>query len=128
MHLTGTHTSTSISHPNTHKLQALANCRPKGDISCPPLLSQIVTPLQWQAWEGALRSYPDKQFARLIVDGLQEGFRIGYNYDSNGPKSNTRNMHSAYEHPEVVSEYLSQEISKAVSLAHSPHLQSSTCT
>lgn len=107
---TGTHTSTSSSHPNTHKLQALSNCRPKGDVSCPPLLSQIVTPLQWQAWEGALRSYPDKQFARLIVDGLREGFRIGFNYDSNGPKSSTRNMRSAYEHPEVVWEYLSQEI------------------
>lgn len=37
------------------------------------------------------------------MEGLQEGFRIGYNYD-------TENMRSAHEHLEVVSEYLSQEI------------------
>ena len=40
----------------------------------------ITTPLHWPAWELALYSHPDRIFADLIVNGIKEGYRIGFDY------------------------------------------------
>ena len=97
-------------HPLTRQLQALAACKPLHQIVTSLALSEIITPLHWRTWEEALCSHPDKTFSKLIVEGIREGFRIGFNYNRfHSTKSCNRNMASAYEHPIIVSEYLEEE-------------------
>ena len=69
---------------------------------------QIASPLQLQAWQEGLASYPDQTFAAFLLRGIANGFRIGV------PSSFTntpvhRNLRSAQEHPEIIQEYLDRE-------------------
>ena len=58
--------------------------------------------------ERALATRPDRAYARYIVDGLRNGFRIGF--QRRAPlKSASCNMPSAWKHTEVVSDYLDKE-------------------
>ena len=50
-----------------------------------------------------------QEFARIIVEGIRDGFRIGYDSARGFPTSSSRNMRSAGEHEEVVSAYISRE-------------------
>ena len=75
----------------------------------PADLQQISTPLHLRKWEELLQSYPDREFAQYIVAGLREGFRIGFNRDAR-LKSCTHNMLSATQFPQVIDNYLSQEL------------------
>ena len=43
-----------------------------------PRLSRVQMPLNRSAWDAALRNHPDRTFARLIIRGIAEGFRIGF--------------------------------------------------
>lgn len=71
-------------------------------------LRPVRTPLNHQAWEAALRDHPDRAYARYIITGISNGFRIGF--DCSHPlQSAPRNMLSAQEHPEVVGAYLYKE-------------------
>ena len=68
------------------------------------------TPIRVEAWLAALSVYPDRDFANLLVDGLANGFRIGYD-DGCTPRSRSRrNMRSAAEHPDVVRRYIADEV------------------
>ena len=72
--------------------------------------SNITTPLHHQGWQEALQTHSDREFAEYITEGISRGFRIGFNYvKARSCTSAKRNMISAYEHPEVVSEYLRAE-------------------
>lgn len=74
----------------------------------PTALRTISTPLNTSAWVRALSSHPDQAFARYITNGLQEGFRIGFKWGS--PLRSARsNMHSACQHPQIITEYLQKE-------------------
>ena len=66
-------------------------------------------PLRLAAWEEALYPHPDKQFCRYILRGLQQGFHVGFHQVRSTLKSARRNIPSAYEHPEVVGNYLLAE-------------------
>ena len=71
---------------------------------------KIMTPLLRSAWEGALRQLPDRDFTEYIVNGLQRGFRVGFDHSRRSElRATGRNMGSAYEHQEVVSEYVANE-------------------
>ena len=72
-------------------------------------LERIPSPLEVASWENLLASHPDKRFQRFIVEGIQRGFRIGCN-PSHPRRSSSRNMRSAYDHPQVVQEYLDREV------------------
>ena len=73
-------------------------------------LQHISTPLQPPAWEAMLRTHPDRAYVRLLLAGLNEGFRVGF--DRSTPlRSAQSNMHSAREHPEVIQSYLDKECS-----------------
>ena len=77
----------------------------------PQELTRITTPLRWRTWEKALGSFPDREFAAYIVSGIREGFRIGFDYCRyQRLKSKARNLGSAYEHPNIVGDYLSDEL------------------
>ena len=56
-----------------------------------------------------LRPHPDREFARLIVDGIRDGFRIGFDYANQAPISTTGNMSSARRHPQALEQYLARE-------------------
>ena len=108
-------------------LQALSGPPPVSSASLaapvPPLqlLSLISTPLQVRAWANLLNGHPDSEFALFILQGLQQGFRIGFQ----GPTPLTsprrvRNMRSAYDHPEVIESYLAREVGlqRIISIPH----------
>ena len=94
-------------YPHTADLLALEFCR-SADPWPSPQLSEVHTPLNPAAWETALASHPDRAFARYILKGIREGFRIGFNRTC-PLRSAHRNMPSARLHPEVVQAYLDKE-------------------
>ena len=61
-------------------------------------INTIVTPLCVVEWEKWLLPHPDRQFVR-----------IGFNYPSK-TRVTKRNMKSAYQHPEVVQQYIDNEV------------------
>ncbi len=78
-------------------------------VGAPAVLSGISTPLISTVWETELAHHPSPTFAHYIVNGIRQGFRIGCSRQLQ-LISASRNMASALEHPEVVSEYLRQEL------------------
>ena len=84
----------------------------------PPIL-QINPPLRLDAWREQLASYPDKAFAAFLLNGIQNGFRIGIPTGFQcTPRP--RNLRSALEHPDVVQAYLDREVrlGRMARLAH----------
>ena len=77
----------------------------------PPRLRGVHTPLKVEAWTSRLRGHPDQRFAAYLLQGITEGFRIGFRPGS-PLVSAERNMPSAGEHAHVVSDYLREEVSK----------------
>eukprot|EP00731_Ephydatia_muelleri_P029970 Em0021g493a len=96
-------------HPYTAELVALQSC-----MSAPMLLIGSFeggrTPLKPMAWEMALAGHPDRRFVSYICTGLKEGFRIGFNHHSHPLKSAAANMFSAQQHPEIIQNYISNEL------------------
>ena len=73
-------------------------------------LSGVRSPLssRLHAWQSRLRTMPDQQLAQYILQGLQEGFHVGF--DRWCPLTpSSRNLPLAYSHPEVVTDYLQAE-------------------
>ena len=97
-------------HPLTEQLQAMAACISPLQLTIPNSLAAITTPLCWRAWEQALQAHSDREFVDIIVDGIKNGFRVGFDCSHfSATKSCSRSMQSAYDHPTVVSEYLRDE-------------------
>ena len=94
------------------QLKAMANKSPEIPEAHPNLRQRTQTPLQVTAWEAALRSHPDTEFADYIWEGIQWGFRISYDYRSHTCSPAHNNLLSAREHPEIITKYLSNEIAK----------------
>jgi len=65
--------------------------------------------LQWRDWEAHLVNHPDRPLAHYVVQGIRDGFRIGFDYAGHKTKKADDNMYSATEHPQVVQEYLLRE-------------------
>ena len=92
------------------KMQALEKCPGPAGPALPEALCQIVTPLKLDAWEEALREYPDQPVAELILRGIREGFQVGFIPQLSPLQSRSKNMSSAREHADVVSSYLAEEL------------------
>ena len=73
-----------------------------------PELQHISMQLNVTAWADTLDPHPDRAFARYICCGLRYGFRIGC-ASSIRLKSESANMGSAIDHPDVVSKYIAKE-------------------
>ena len=88
-------------------LRLEANCV----VTVPRLPPQwvISSPLQPEVWQHHLQGFPDPRCPEFILRGLRGGFRIGFN-SSLACQSTRRNMHTAYEHPDVVRKYLDREV------------------
>ena len=77
----------------------------------PEYISKITTPLKLPAWAEALRNYPNQQVALFFLRGIAHGFRIGFVCGSTILKPARRNLEGACSHPQVVEDYLREEVS-----------------
>ena len=71
-------------------------------------IGRAASPLHSQAWEAGLLSYSDQQFAQFLLRGIRDGFHIGAR-ELSGRQSSKRNLQSAYEHPQIIRDYLARE-------------------
>ena len=101
----------SLLYKYTADLLCLDFCRPSRPLDPRlPVLSAVKTPLNVAAWRSALSSHPDPALARYICQGLEQGFRVGFQRGS-PLKSAARNLVSASLHPEAVNEFIVKELS-----------------
>ena len=92
----------------TSDLLALDSCHPGGCPSRHPSVTHIVTPLKLSAWRVVLSEHPDIQFATYILNGIEHGFRVGF--ERPRPlRSAESNCPSAAAHPQVITEYIEKE-------------------
>lgn len=69
---------------------------------------QVKTPLILDRWSSELANHPDRSFAQYILDGIANGFRIGFN--RHHPLQRPSNA-MLTQNPAVISEYLQREVS-----------------
>ena len=74
-----------------------------------PLFATVATPLCLGAWKQHLRGHPDREFARFVFRGIEEGFPIGVDPMAS-LVSASRNMSSATENPQVIEDYIAKEV------------------
>ena len=56
-----------------------------------------------------MSNHPDRPLAEYVIQGIRDGFRIGFNHVTQRTKRVGQNMQSAMEHPEVIQDYLLSE-------------------
>ena len=61
------------------------------------------------AWRESLRDHPDPRYVKYVLDGIQYGFRVGFNRTS-PLRSAQRHMLSAITLQEVVEDYVQSEL------------------
>ena len=71
----------------------------------------IFTPLWLEAWQRALANHPDQVWARAILKGIQDGFRIGLRAHHHC-RSSMGNSPSAREQAQVVETYLAGQLAQ----------------
>ena len=77
-----------------------------------PLVASIIhTPLCAAAWHSVLRSHPDQRLVEFMLNGICNGFRIGFTKLPSSLKAARSNSEGAREHPDIVTDYLDTEIS-----------------
>ena len=92
------------------ELRVLGQRSPVGrHSSLPARMAKIASPLRTEVWADMLKQLPDKECAEYLLRGLSEGFRIGYEYETQKCRSARNNMQSALENPQVVDQYIQQE-------------------
>ena len=82
-------------------------------------LTEVFTPLNPDIWDLALADHPDRPYASYIINGLQEGFRVGF-HRSAPLRSATSNMQSTRLRPSVIDERIADELSKGRMLGPFP--------
>ena len=96
-------------YPYTQQLAQLEARSPLTPTCLPAILLDITTPLKAKVWEAELSHHPDTQFSSYVVNGIKNGFRVGFDRQRL-LKNYKGNMASALEHPQVVNDYLQQEL------------------
>ena len=71
---------------------------------------QTNTPLNIRAWEAELRAHLDRKYIQFLLEGIQQGFRIGFDYSNHSCSSVSSNMKSASVHPESIDKYIREEV------------------
>ena len=94
----------------TDDLFKLDSCRPVNSLSLPERCCKVTTPLKVAVWEQQLHNHPDRNFVRYILEGIRNGFRVGFQYESGKLQPAKANMQSALAKPEVIREYLDKEV------------------
>ena len=81
------------------------------NIQVPPAACRVTPPLNPDVWQHMLASHPD-DLIKFFIEGVTEGFWIGFNYQCTTLKPARKNMHSANLHPTVVTEYLKTDLNQ----------------
>ena len=76
----------------TTQLLELDRCRRQVPENLPTSLKHILTPAIIEVWEKELVGHPDPQFARYILQGLSQGFCIGFQHGSSRHQQAVSNM------------------------------------
>ena len=61
-------------------------------------------------WKKYLADHPDEAFRDCILEGIQQGFRVGFDYQGNKCHPAAGNLKSARENAGVVEEYIAKEV------------------
>ena len=88
-------------------LSAFDICRPVEDLSRLVISPEIHSPLLASIWKTELLGHPDRAYVKYIIQGLNRGFRIGFDRRQH-ISSASGNLH--IDKPEVVTEYLQREV------------------
>ena len=88
-------------------IHAAADSVPAKVVSLPPEAQRVSSPLQAKVWEAALAGHPNRQWVKLLLDGITLGVRLGF--DGRPVCSAGRNLPSASENAAVVRDYLKKE-------------------
>ena len=70
----------------------------------------LVSPLHLSQFQAELHDYPDQVAAAYVLDGLYQGFHIGFEVLSVSLQSASSNMRSALDHPSFIDDYLVTEV------------------
>ena len=91
-----------------------SSCSSALALSLPQLLlpPYKVSPIRVEKIHQEVLTHPDQSFVTYVLDGLQNGFRVGFNPASVSLKSATRNMPSTNLLPSVIDDYLRTELAK----------------
>lgn len=74
----------------------------------PPV--SAVSPLRYLQFSHELAAHPDHHLVSYVLEGIRHGFRLGFDHSS--PLSSAkRNKPSAFKNPDVIDNYLSNEVS-----------------
>ena len=93
--------STAAARPERHG--------PRPPVAVQRAVAHVTTPLRRLAWRAALAGHPDPQFVAYILDGIEGGFRIGF--ERPRPlRSASSNCPSAEAHSQVVVAYIEKEV------------------
>ena len=76
-----------------------------------PLPTKVLTPINITNFSNALHHHPDQELVTYLIDGLTNGFSIGYNNVTHSP-TRPKNLLSATEHPTKVTEALCKELNR----------------
>ena len=83
-------------------LRRLSACHPPVSPTVPTALRSINTPLKPRAWRVEFSAHPDREYVQFPLEGMQQGFQIGFDYSNHSCSSSPRNMMSALAHPEPI--------------------------
>ena len=76
----------------------------------PEVLQEVTTPLQYEEWWEVLQGHWNKALVQCILSGIQEGFRVRFDYGKASCKPAQCNLLSAETNPDVVTAYLQEEV------------------
>ena len=77
----------------------------------PPIARNVTTPLVFTTWRHFLAAHPDQEMVQFFLQGLITGFKVGFAYHRPAyHRPAKKSLCSAIEHPDVVQEYLENEI------------------
>ena len=85
-------------------LLALENCHPISSRCCLP--TNISTPLKCDIWAHYLSTHPDKEFVSYILQGINNGFHIGFDRKSSELQQAKGNISSTRLNPRAVDGYV----------------------
>ena len=89
------------------KIPAACTVAPK----IPPSACVISTPLSLPTWTDMLATHPNQQLIHFFLEGITNGFRLGFSHTQPTLKSARKNLPAATAHPDIVMKYLQHEIS-----------------
>ena len=67
-------------HQAAAVLWQLEICRRQGKVELPKILQLNHSPLDWKVWQDYLNNHPDKNLADYVIQGIRDGFRVGFDY------------------------------------------------